>query len=94
MHCKLRHLLGTKSGDAMKRNSLPQSVIVVSLLMTVYSTAPVRAVLASPAKLHELVVNDDGIDEPGLAALVGALPTIATVTVAAPAQETRVERGT
>jgi 5'-nucleotidase len=55
------------------------------LLFLVLATATLAA--PEPARVHVLITNDDGIDAPGLQALVAALKDDFRITVAAPAVE-------
>ncbi len=55
--------------------------LLVALLMAA------AAVAADPVRLHVLVTNDDGIDAPGIAALVDAIKGDFRVTVAAPFED-------
>jgi len=57
------------------------SVIAVTVL------AAAMAAAAEPARPHVLVTNDDGIDAPGIAALVDAIKGDYRVTVAAPFED-------
>lgn len=45
------------------------------------------AVAGEPARPHVLITNDDGIEAPGLAALVDAMKPLFRITVCAPASE-------
>ncbi|MGD1146676.1 MAG: 5'/3'-nucleotidase SurE [Thermoanaerobaculaceae bacterium] len=56
-----------------------------AFLATVLIAATAAA--ADPARLHVLVTNDDGIDAPGIAALVEAIKGEYRVTVAAPFED-------
>jgi len=49
-------------------------------------SAPPETAQSLERRLHILISNDDGVDAPGIIALVRELSKIATVTVAAPAQ--------
>ncbi len=55
------------------------------LLLTMLAIA--AAVAAEPPRPHVLVTNDDGIDAPGIAALVDAIKGDYRVTVAAPSED-------
>lgn len=58
-----------------------------SLFVVVAALAATVAPAAEPPRRHVLVTNDDGIDAPGLAALVDVLKGDFRVTVCAPASE-------
>ena len=56
---------------------------LIPVLLALVATA---SVAAEPAKPHALVTNDDGVDAPGIAALVDAIKDDFRVTVCAPAE--------
>jgi 5'-nucleotidase len=66
------------------RTSRPRAAISI-LVFLLATTAQCAGLEPSPPKI--LVSNDDGIEAPGLAALVDALRKVGTVTVAASIQE-------
>ena len=59
------------------------SAFLATLLVLIAATAAA----ADPARPHVLVTNDDGIDAPGIAALVEAIKGEYRVTVAAPSED-------
>lgn len=67
----------------MKRDRKPGAVIVLVLLLALAGQC--SGLEHSAPRI--LVSNDDGIDAPGLSALVEALQKVGTVTVAAPERE-------
>jgi 5'-nucleotidase len=65
--------------------NMPKSIVAISVLAIVILISATEAASQSPLKI--LLSNDDGIDAPGLAALLHRLSSIAQVTVAAPTQD-------
>jgi 5'-nucleotidase len=73
----------TEKEADMKRDRRPGAVIVLVFLLALAGQC--TGLEHSAPKI--LVSNDDGIDAPGLVALVEALKNVGTVTVAAPERE-------
>ena len=56
-------------------------------LLVVAALAAALAVADEPVRPHVLITNDDGIDAPGLAALVDTMKSLFRISVCAPASE-------
>lgn len=67
----------------MRTKRKPAAALIVAFLLA----SALRCGGAEPAPLRILVTNDDGIEAPGLAALVAALSKVGAVTVAAPLRD-------